>query len=115
VSNVSVRSRALVVVGIALLVAGLTACDSGGSTESGSASGRTTTTTAKSSSSGKPLPASSYVGLTKKDAIAQAKAHDQPRRIGREDGEQFMLTQDFVPDRVTFEIDNGKVTKATLG
>ena len=95
-----------------MLVVALTACDSGGSNDAGSASGRTTTTTAKA---GTPLPAASYVGLSKKDAIALAKAHDQPSRIGREDDEQFMLTQDYVPERVTFEIDDGKVTKATLG
>src|SRR5262245_4471658 len=115
VSIVTVRHRAVLVFGVALLVVALTACDSGSSNDSGSASGRTTTTTATSGTTGKPLPASSYVGLTKKDAIAQAKAHDQPWRIGREDDEQFMLTQDFVPERVTFEIDDGKVTKATLG
>ena len=110
------RHRALLVVGLVVLVAGLTACGGGGgSTDGASAHSRTTTTTGRSTTAGKPLPASSYVGLTKKDAVAQAKAHDQPWRIGREDGEQFMLTQDYVPERVTFEIDRGKITKATLG
>lgn len=59
--------------------------------------------------------AAAYVGLTKAAAIARAKAEQRPWRIGREDDEQFMLTQDFVENRVTFEIDDGKVTKATLG
>ncbi len=59
--------------------------------------------------------ASAYVGLTKKAAIAKAEADGRPWRIGREDDEQFMLTQDVVENRVTFEIDDGKVTKATFG
>jgi hypothetical protein len=59
--------------------------------------------------------ASAYVGLTQAAAIARAEADKRPWRIGREDDEQFMLTQEFVDDRVTFELDDGKVTKATLG
>jgi hypothetical protein len=59
--------------------------------------------------------AQSYVGLTEKEAIAKAEASDTPWRILREDKEVFMVTQDFVEDRINFEIDNGKVTKATYG
>ena len=59
--------------------------------------------------------AQSYVGLTKKEAIAKAEASDTPWRITREDKETFMVTQDFVENRVNFEIDNGTVTKATNG
>jgi hypothetical protein len=59
--------------------------------------------------------AKSYVGLTKKEAIARAEASDTQWRILREDDEVFMATQDFVEDRVNFEIDNGKVTNATNG
>ena len=59
--------------------------------------------------------AESYVGLTKKEAIAKAEASDTPWRILREDKEVFMATQDFLENRVNFEIDNGKVTKATNG
>jgi hypothetical protein len=57
----------------------------------------------------------SYVGLTKKEAIAKAEASDTPWRITREDKEVFMVTQDYNPERVNFEIDQGKVTKATNG
>ena len=60
-------------------------------------------------------PAAAYVGMTKRAAIAAAEADDRPWRIGREDDEQFLLTQDFIEDRVTFEIDDGEVTAATLG
>ena len=59
--------------------------------------------------------AESYVGLTKKEAIAKAEASDTPWRILREDKETFMATQDVLENRVNFEIDNGKVTKATNG
>jgi len=69
----------------------------------------TTTTTAKGDA------AAAYVGLTKQAAIAKAKADGRPWRIAREDGERFMLTQDYDPNRVTFEIDHGKITKASLG
>jgi hypothetical protein len=63
---------------------------------------------------GKPSE-QSWVGLTKKEAIAKAEAEDRQWRILREDDETFMATQDFVEDRINFEIDNGKVTKATYG
>jgi hypothetical protein len=59
--------------------------------------------------------AQSYVGLTKKEAIAKAEASDTPWRILREDKETFMATQDYLENRVNFEIDNGTVTKATNG
>jgi hypothetical protein len=59
--------------------------------------------------------AASYVGLTKKEAIAKAEATDTPWRITREDEESFMVTQDYNPARINFEIDNGRVTKATNG
>ena len=62
-----------------------------------------------------PGKESDYVGLTKRAAIAKAEADDRPWRVGREDDEQFALTQDFIPDRVTFEIDDGTVTQATFG
>jgi len=59
--------------------------------------------------------ATAYVGLTKSAAIAKAKASDTPWRITREDDEQFMVTQDYDPTRLNFEIDDGKVTTATYG
>ena len=78
--------------------------DGGGSVSSGSKQSTTTDTSA-----------ASYVGLTEKDAIARAKASDTPWRITRRDDETFMVTQDFVESRVNFEIDRGKVTRATNG
>ena len=59
--------------------------------------------------------AASYVGLTKQAAIAKAEATNTPWRITREDKESFLVTQDYNPGRINFEIDKGKVTKATNG
>ena len=56
-----------------------------------------------------------YVGLTKRAAIAKAEDDGRPWRISREDDELFAGTLDYNPDRVSFEIDDGKVTKATFG
>ena len=83
-----------------------TACggDDGNTVSSGSKQSTTSDTSAQS-----------YVGLTKKEAIAKAEASDTPWRILREDKETFMVTQDYNPARINFEIDNGKVTKATTG
>lgn len=96
--------------GVVLLAGAVAAC--GGSDDSSEAvksPGARTSTTRPSDA------ASVYLGLTKAAAIARAEEDKRPWRIGREDDEQFMLTQDFVDDRVTFELDDGKVTKATLG
>lgn len=62
-----------------------------------------------------PGKESDYVGLTKSAAIAKAKSQGRPWRITREDNEVFPGTLDYNPERVQFEIDNGKVTKATFG
>lgn len=58
---------------------------------------------------------SDYVGLGKDEAIARAENEGRQWRIGREDDELFAVTDDFVADRVTFEIDDGQVTTATFG
>ena len=62
-----------------------------------------------------PGKESDYVGLTKAAAIAKAESQGRPWRITREDGQTFPGTADYNPQRVQFEIDNGKVTKATFG
>ena len=96
------------------VVAVLTLAACGGSENSTAVRDRpketTTTTTTKESGT-----ADDYVGLTKKAAVTKAEADGRPWRKGREDGESFFLTQDYIPNRVTFEIDNGMVTKATFG
>jgi hypothetical protein len=59
--------------------------------------------------------ASAYVGLTKKAAITKADAAGTTWRITREDDESFPVTLDYNPERLNFEIDDGKVTQATYG
>ncbi len=55
-----------------------------------------------------------FVGLTSGAASALAEAEGRRWRVGREDGERFALTEDFIVGRVTFEIDDGTVTTASI-
>ncbi len=55
-----------------------------------------------------------FVGLTISEATALADDEGRAWRVGRQDDEVFVLTDDLVPGRVTFEIDNGTVTSATI-
>ncbi len=55
-----------------------------------------------------------FVGLTVSEATALAEDESRPWRIRRRDDESFALTDDLVPGRVTFEIDDGTVTSATI-
>ncbi len=59
--------------------------------------------------------AATLIGKT--EANAEAYAHDNGWvwRVGRRDGEQFMLTQDYCECRVTVSIDNSVVTEAVVG
>ena len=100
------RVLALTLAG-ALAVGTLAACG-GDSDERGVA---TSDRTGTSQGSG----AEAYVGLTKKAAIAAAEAAGVTWRITREDDEQFLVTQDYDPERLNFEIDDGTVTKSTYG
>jgi len=100
------RIRHVIAAALVVLALGSTAVACGGDSDKVSSG-------SKQSSS--DTSAESYVGLTKKEAIAKAEASDTPWRILREDKEVFMATQDFLENRVNFEIDNGKVTKATNG
>ncbi|HEX5587692.1 MAG TPA: hypothetical protein VFZ17_10310 [Acidimicrobiia bacterium] len=99
--------------GVLLLTCAVASCASSddASKSAGSSGAKATTTRPNDPADA----AAAYVGLTKAAAIARAEREQRPWRIGREDDEQFMLTQDFVENRVTFELDDGKVTKATLG
>ncbi len=56
----------------------------------------------------------SFVGLATSEATALAEAEGRPWRIGRQDDQAFVLIDDLVPGRVTFEIDNGTVTSAIV-
>ena len=91
----------------------LTACGGGGDTvRSGGGSGNGNGGTERN---GGDAAAQAYVGLTKKDAIAKAEADGRKWRITRENATEYAVTFDYDPERLNFEIDNGKVTKATFG
>ena len=100
------------VCGIVVVVAGAAIAGCGGESNNSVSSRDNSKETSTSMGPGKE---SDYVGLTKSAAIAKAKDQGRPWRIGREDGEVFPGTLDYNPERVTFEIDNGKVTTATFG
>jgi hypothetical protein len=55
-----------------------------------------------------------FIGLTRDEASALAEAEGRRWRVGREDGEWFALTDDYVVGRVTFGLDNGIVTAASI-
>ena len=59
--------------------------------------------------------AATLIGKT--EAIAEAYAHDNEWvwRVGRRDGEQFALTEDYCECRVTVSIDKTIVTEAVVG
>ena len=123
--------RTLRALAIALVVTlGLAACSGGddGSSSGKTPKGSTTTSPGASTTTSPATPGStpgstapgsasaeSFVGLKKQAAIAKAENEGRVWRIGREDDEQFALTQDYIESRVTFEIDDGTVTKATFG
>ena len=56
----------------------------------------------------------SFVGLTISEATTLAEDEGRPWRIGRQDDVAFVLTDDLVPGRLTFEIDDGTVTSAII-
>ncbi len=55
-----------------------------------------------------------FVGLSAEAAGDLAASEGRLWRVGREDGEFFALTADWVVGRVTFEIDAGVVTRASV-
>ena len=61
-----------------------------------------------------PVPGGNYVGMSIEEASMLADARKTPWRVGREDDESFALTQDYVVGRVTFEVDEGIVTRALI-
>jgi hypothetical protein len=101
-----------------VVTVGLSACG-GGSEDATSTRTRGTTTTSPATATSSTGPgsatATAFVGLRKRAAIDKAEREGRPWRIGREDDEQFGVTQDYVENRVTFEIDDGTVTTATFG
>lgn len=55
------------------------------------------------------------VGLTEAEAAAVAEDLGLTVRVVERDGESFPATMDYNPERVNLSIEDGLVTKATLG
>ena len=55
-----------------------------------------------------------YLGLTEAEVEEQAAIDGRPWRVGAEDGEQYMLTEDYVLGRVTVTLEGGVVTEAVV-
>ena len=93
-----------------LAAVGIAGCgdDSDGSVSSRDQTRETTTTEA-------PSTAPDYVGLSKQAAIAKAEAEGRPWRISSENGESFPGTLDYNPERVSFDINENRVTAANFG
>lgn len=56
-----------------------------------------------------------FVDATEKDATTCAASMGLTVRIASRDGENLMLTMDYSPSRVNFNVDSGIVTAATVG
>lgn len=63
---------------------------------------------------GDVLEAADFVGMTLDVAGSWAEENGRQWRVGRQDGEELALTEDFVPGRVTFTVEDGVVTAATI-
>lgn len=100
---------------VLLVAGGVVAC--GGADDTADRAVTRTTRSATPTDPGASSGSSSqgYRGLSKREAIAKAEAEGRVWRVVREDDEHFPATLDYVPDRLNFEIDDGRVTEVTLG
>ena len=60
------------------------------------------------------VDAGDFVGLDTEEAVGLAERNGQTWRVARDNDEHFVLTDDLVAGRVTFEIDAGVVTAAKI-
>lgn len=60
-------------------------------------------------------PNQAYLGLPLKEAEALADKEGHPHRVLSIDGKSNPVTADFIPDRLNFEVEDGKVVKVTTG
>jgi hypothetical protein len=59
--------------------------------------------------------AKALVGLGEEEAVKIIEGNGWTYRIGSRDGEEFMLTKDFITSRLTLGIENAIVMTATIG
>ena len=58
---------------------------------------------------------SAFIGLTEKEGADRAEAEGLRHRILSVDGRPRPATKDYRPDRINFEIVNGRITAVTRG
>lgn len=73
-----------------------------------------TSPTTVAGNSGDPL-ADQVIGMTESAAIDLIRSTGRAVRVESRDGEQFMLTQDFDPERLNLTVVNGSVTGVRPG
>ncbi len=56
-----------------------------------------------------------YEGLTLEEATEKAKGRGFTVRIVEQDGKAFMLTMDFINNRINFRLRNGLILEAYAG
>lgn len=59
--------------------------------------------------------AASVVGMTEIEAADCAASLGWGFRVGRRDEESFLLTADYVPSRITVEVESGVVVSVSVG
>lgn len=64
---------------------------------------------------GAGVDAANLLGMTEAEAQEYANNQGWTLRVGSRDGEAYMLTTDYLADRVTITLENGKVTDAVAG
>lgn len=63
----------------------------------------------------KPITEKEWIGLDLNDAINKAKSIDYIYRIVEKDGESFILTMDFLSNRVNLRLRDNKVIGVYTG
>jgi hypothetical protein len=63
---------------------------------------------------GDEITGDDFVGMTLDEASAFAEEAGRQWRVGTEDGVELPVTADFIEGRVTFTVEDGVVTEATI-
>ena len=56
-----------------------------------------------------------FKGLTEKEAEEICDQESIKYRVTREDKNNYIVTHDYLPERLNFEIDSGLITKVSFG
>jgi hypothetical protein len=59
--------------------------------------------------------ANKIIGLREDEAMKVAASNGWEFRVSARDGEQYMLTTDYIPNRVNVVIVDGEVTEVSVG